>query len=490
MEIQVGLKEKTVKNISIVGGVQVFTYGLQAITGIILARLLLPSDFGIVAIAYLVLAVIALFKDFGLGAAIIQRKEDIEEALVTGFTARLILSVILFLFAFFIAPFWARFFSDPSQSPTAISAVIRVLSITLLIESFGFIPGTRLTKELKFKIEAIPRVCSAVVNSGVAISLAFCGFSYWSLVYASLASSVVSLIVLSIVNPWKIRFGIDRKVAKQLFQYGKHIIAASTIIFLITNLDDVFVGKLLGLTTLGYYTIAWMWGNWSATNLASVVSRVMFPTYSKIQDDIPRLRNGFLKTLEYVSLLTFPASFGMFAIAPEFVNIVLGEKWAQAIVPLRILCFYGLLNVIANTMGQVFLAKGRPDILTKVATFTLLVMILLLYPAITYMKLIGVSLVVVLHSLFSVPWQLYILRNMIDLKLRSFFEKISIPLISSLLMVLIIFLSKMFFRFDNIADFVMLLAVGILSYLAMLYILTKGTIISDLKKEIVGVIHG
>jgi len=172
------------------------------------------------------------------------------------------------------------------------------------------------------------------------------------------------------------------------------------LIYFITNLDNFFIGRVLGQEPLGFYGVAYTQANLPAKQISSVIGQVLFPAYSKIQDDLPSMRNAFFKTLHYVALLAAPVTAAMMVFAGPFINTVYGQRWAPTILPLQILAIYGLLRALAVNMGSVFRAAGKPQWLTYIAVARLAVMGILLYPATRYFGIIGVS---VLSSAVSIP---------------------------------------------------------------------------------------
>ena len=427
---KLSLKEQTVKNLSIVGSLQIVNKIVSTITGIILARLLMPSDFGVVAIGMLLFSFMNQFGNMGIGTAVIYRKDKVETSLSTGFVMRFFLGLFLFIVVFFVAPFWARFYNN-----LAITNVTRIIALSMIVTSLGFVPSTRLTKELRFTKLAISELTTAFIHPIVAITMAFLGFGYWSLVWGSLISQIAGLVVLCFIAPFKIKFNFDKDVARELWRYGKHVFAAGFVGYFLIHVDDIAIGKMLGVTALGYYRLAYNWGNFVATDISKVVGRVAFPTYSKIQDDFSRLRRGYLEWLKYISFIAFPISFGLFAIAPDFVRLILGEKWIPATVPLQILCFFGLLRAVATPGGSILQAIGRPDITFKVNIVFISLICILLFPLMKLYGIIGASLAVLIAAIVNriIGW--LILKYLIQLNLAQVFRMMVYPFIASALMV-------------------------------------------------------
>lgn len=361
----------------------------------VLARMLLPQQFGLVSMALLAIDFLNMFREMGFASALIYRKGDVRKAADTAFITVVILACVLFVLAFASAPFVAAFFRAPQ-----LTAVLRVLAINIVISAFGQVQFALLAKELAFREKLLPDLVPTLVYGLVAVSLALMNMGVWSLVIARIVDSILTSLLSWVVVPWwRPRFRFDKREAKELFDYGKHIVGSSLLIYFITNLDNTFIGRVLGPEQLGFYGFAYNQANMPATQISKIIGQVLFPAYSRIQDDPTALRSAFFRTLHYVAVLSTPIAVGIIAFAAPFINILYGDRWAPAILPLQILGLYGLLRAWAVNMGSVFKAGGKPNWLTYIAVFRLTVMGILLYPATRYYGIVGVS---VLSSAVSV----------------------------------------------------------------------------------------
>lgn len=476
------LTKKTLKNISAVGLFQVFGKILNLVTLIILARLLSPSDFGIVAIAGILITLVDGLKDFGMSSAVIQRKENVEKSLRTGFSIRLIMSILLFCVVYIVAPLWANFFKDQ-----VISSILKISAIVIIIENFNFIPNTKLTKELRFEKIVISGFLGNISYSAVAIFMAYNGYSFWSLVYGRIIQGVVSSIIFWIINPWKFHLQLDKKIAKELFNYGKYVMATGFIILAFDNLIYTVLGKLIGPTVVGYYIIAYTWATFSSRQIVVIFDKVLFSTFSNISNDIPRLGNAFLKTLKYTSIITIPITLGIFALAPEFVKIVLGEKWAPAILPLQILCIAGLVYSLSSATSSLYLSMGKPNISTILVGMQLFLIILFIIPAAKIFGLIGVASLVSLSGLIFAPISFSLAVKFLGIEGKSFVKILIPPLFSAILMAIFIIGIKEYTKmYDIISKYPLLYLIflvlsGIIMYVLILFILTNGRLKEDIR---------
>ena len=359
---------------------------LSLLRKLILARLLVPGDFGLIGYASLTIGVLELFKELGFSSALIYRKEDIEEAANTTFVAVLVSSVFLYGLAWGTSPLIAGFFRND-----ALVSVLRVLSITLILSAISQVPLTLMAKGMGFRKKVIPQIIAGFVGTTVSIILALNGYGVWSIVYGQLIISAMMAILVWFFYPWRPTFVFSWSVAKDLWNYGRHIIGSQIMVFFITNIDDAFVGRLKGDAALGTYTLAYELSNLPATHLSRIVGQVMFPAFSRVQSDLTRLREAFFRSVKFVALAAFPIAMITMVFAADFIDVAYGKKWALTVVPLQLLTVYGLARAIAVNMGNVFKVGGKPKWLVYIASLRLAVMAICLYPVTKYRGVIGVS---------------------------------------------------------------------------------------------------
>lgn len=359
----------------------------------ILARLLEPKDFGLIAIAFIIVNFFDLLKDMGVGTALIYTKKDYDKTANTVFFLLPGLAAVFYVICYFVAPLAADFFNEPD-----ITAIIRVLGLIFVIQSFWGLPSGMLDKNLEFNKGAIIQILPKIGYGISAIWLALNGFGVWSIVIGWLFLEVISLITTWSIVKWRPSFKFDRKIAVELLSYGKHVIVASIIVFLISIVDVTYIGRILGPGDLGLYSIALSSTGLLTSQVSLIMGRVSFPVYSSIRDKKDTLKKVYINIIRYTSLITIPASFGIFAIAWDFVKIVYGEKWLPAVAVFQVLSFYGLNRSLLSTTEQLYLAAGKPEVRTKLNLLQLVLMSVLMYPLTMRYGILGTSIAVVLPS--------------------------------------------------------------------------------------------
>ena len=356
---------------------------------LVLARVLEPSDFGLVGLAWLAINAFDFLRELGITAALVYRQEDDEDvAADVAAVALAVASVIIYAIVFFSAPYIEGFFSDSH----GLTPILRVLALTMLINAVGQVPYTLMAKHLDFRNKAIPEIIAGVGNSIVAIGMALTGFGVWALVGGYLVHSILRNTLVWFFTTWRPRWRFRRDVWWEMFDYGKHVVSSRVLIFGITNIDDAMIGRVLGSSALGFYTLAYRLSNLPATHMTKLVSSVMFPAFSKIQRERERVRRIFFQTIHAIGLLAAPISIATIVLGPTFVHEYYLGRWDEAILAMQWLTVYGFIRSIAANMGPIMRAMGKPQWLSGLALWRFITMAALLYPAILWRGIVGVSI--------------------------------------------------------------------------------------------------
>lgn len=465
MEPETSLAQRVAK-----GGMWVFALrGVEKILGfirlVILARLLAPNDFGLFGIALLAMSTLDTFSQTGFQAALVQKKEGITQYLDTVWTASIIRGSILFVIILLSAPYVALFFNTPKAS-----LIIQVIGVSMFLGGFTNIGIIYFQKELEFNRQFAYRLSTTVVEFVVVVSAALIFKNVWALVFGMFAGSLTGLVASYVIHPYRPHFRLDLGKSRELLGFGKWVFGSTVLVFLITQGDDAFVGKLLGVTMLGFYQMAYRISNLPATEITHVISQVTFPAYSKMQDDLPRLREAYLRVLQLTAFLSFPIAGFIFVLAPDFTRIFLGEKWMPMVPAMQVLACAGLVRSIAATTGPLFYASGRPKVDTRWQMIRLLVIAVLIYPCTMQWGIVGASIVVLVSILVSTMGFCYKAIKITGCTLRSFGEAVLFPLLNGIIAVVTVFLFKNNIDLTGILGFFVLVGTGVIMYLGLTYL--------------------
>ncbi|MBS3816346.1 MAG: lipopolysaccharide biosynthesis protein [Candidatus Thermoplasmatota archaeon] len=449
---------------------RISTRGLSFLQIIIIARILVPKDFGLLGISLLTIEILKVFTKTGFQESIIQKKEDVKEHLNSAWTVLVLRGFALYLVLFAVAPLIAAFFNEPRAVD-----ILRVFGLVLIFRGMRNIGVVFFRKELQFKKKFVLDLSKVLPAFVITVSLAYLLQNVWALVYGTVSGALISMVMSYFIHPHQpsLEFKIDK--ISEMFTFGKWIMASSIITFFLTQGDDIFVGRILGVTALGFYQLAYRISNAPATEISHTITRVLFPAYSKIQDNIKKLKVAFKKVFFVISFITFPISFGIIAIAPEFTIVILGEKWEAIILPMQILSIWGLIRALASTAGPVFKAIGKPHISTRIHIVELIFIVILIYPFSLWRGIVGISTALVISISLANLITAYYITTETKLKKKKLFKYIMIPILISGTMVAGIWISKIFIQRYDIFFLLYEIIIGAMIYLGLAFLADKKT---------------
>ena len=388
---------------------------ITTIRQIALARLLTPEIFGLMSICSIIIRGMQVITELGFGAALIHRQSSFEESKDTAFTMTSIRGVILTLFvALLISPIAAWFYRR-----SELNILLQVLALTFFIDSLRNINTIALQKELDFKLLTYISQASSVISTCIVITLAWYMRNVWALVIGSIFNSIVNLTMSYVFVPGRPKFMLHKDIVKDLFHYGKFITGLSIVTFFVTELDNIVIGKIIGIPALGYYAIAFTLANLPATHISKVASQILFPLYSKMQHDVKALRKGYSHALSLVSGITIPAAAGLIVLAPEIIGCVYGEKWLPAVIPLQLLAIFGVIRSVVVLIGYLMNGIGQPKTNFKIACVRAIVIVSIIYPLSANLGIVGVALAVNVSIAIQLLLCMIKLRQAIELSLKD-----------------------------------------------------------------------
>lgn len=446
---------------------RIVSRGLSLVRTVVLARVLAPEDFGLMGIAMLAMSTLETFSQTGFQPALIQKQEDVEDYLDTAWTISALRGVVLFALLYSAAPYIARFFDTPAATP-----IMRVISISELLKGLTNVGVVYFRKELEFNKQFIYQLSGTLADLTVAVAAALLLQSVWALVFGVIAGNLVRMLVSYAAHSYRPRLVLDWTRVVGLLGFSKWILGSGILLFLITQGDDIFVGKLLGVTALGFYQMAYRVSNIPATEITSVITRVTFPAYSKLQGEISALRSAYFRTLQLTAFLSLPVAGLIFALSPSFTRVFLGEQWTQMIPTMRVLVWWGAIRSMAGANSAVLQAIGRPDIVTKLSAIKLVVLAILIYPLSIRWGTVGTSLAVLISAVLITPntfrWTAKVALNS---EIGLIVDAISVPFLGTALVVLplAVFVPESL----SLLEFVLIAAIGVVCYCSVTYALDK-----------------
>ncbi|MDQ0827973.1 lipopolysaccharide exporter [Arthrobacter sp. B2I5] len=364
---RVGFRGAVWQGIALVSG-----KGIVLITTIVLARLLSPEEYGLVAAALVLMAYIETIADAGVAQALVY----LPASPITARSALLVsvvLGALLTGLAILAAPWIGELFQLPEVAP-----LVRVLAIALLATALGAVPEALLRRDLQFKKLAVAPVLRALTTGTVSLVLAFAGYGAFSLAAGTASGSVAYAIACWFLvrqsAPWQI-WRVAQDAIRATLKFGVPVAGSNLLARLIFDVDYLIIAVVLGAQALGYYTLAFRLPEALIINVFFVLSTVLFPLYTQVQDQRGRLRDGYLRGVRIQALYGMTAGVGLAVLAPVVVPLVFGSKWSDSVVPLVFLSLYAAARSLGAGANDVYKAIGRPGISIAFSSIRLAVLV-------------------------------------------------------------------------------------------------------------------
>jgi O-antigen/teichoic acid export membrane protein len=343
---------------------RIWQQGFQIVVTIILARLLLPEQFGLIAMLTIFMEVAQSFIDSGFGSALIQKQsaDHLDECSI--FYFNILVSFLAGGALCLSAPWIAAFYQTPLLTPLA-----RILSLSLVINAFGIIHNTLLTKRIDFKVQFKVSAIATVLSGSIGIAMAYKGYGVWSLVAQYVCSNLFRTILIWNFLSWRPSLIFSWHSLRSMFSFGSKLLFSSLLHTICTNMYLVIIGKTFSATDLGYYTRAQETQHLPVSNISSIVGRVTFPLFSSMQGDRERLKRATRKAICALAMINFPLMIGLAVVAKPLVLVLLTEKWLPCVPYLQLLCVGGMLYPLHAINLNVLISQGRSDLFFRLEIY-------------------------------------------------------------------------------------------------------------------------
>ena len=354
---QTSLKDKTVRGVGWSAADSFLGQGVSFLVGIVLARLLSPSEYGLIGIVTIFITVLTGFVDSGFSSALIRKKDISNDDYNTMFLTNMVMSVLMFVILFFCAPLIADFFEREE-----LTLLTRVMGLILIIQALSIVQNTYLTKKIDFKTKTKASLIAAVISGIAGITTALLGFGVWALVIQQLTNQIVNTLCLWIFNRYIPHLKFSKENFGYMWGFGWKLMLSGFLDRVWAQLYQTVVGKCYSPETLGQYTRAKHYAQVFSQNFTSIIQRVTYPVLAETQDDKTRMVAAYRKIIKITMFVTAICMISLGAIAEPLIYSMIGEQWLQAATFLPLICitmsFYPLHAINLN-MLQV---QGRSDI--------------------------------------------------------------------------------------------------------------------------------
>ncbi len=355
------LKHKIVKG----GFYLALTNILQQFTAIavniVLARLLMPSDFGLIAISTTYIGFISMFTNLGFGSAIIHDQKSSQEQLSSLYWINFVFSLFTFFIVVGTASWAASFYDEPR-----LTMVVLCLAVNILITPIFSTHAKILERDIEFKILSRISLTATFAGAVTGVVAAFAGIGVYALVLHTLSATVIRMILILLISAWKPSRVFRFSAIKSMVWYSVKFKISSSVLYVDRNIDYLVLGKVFSSVILGYYAFAYNIMYTPVKRISYIFSGVLFPSFSAIRENRIKLINAYFRSMRMIALITFPTMVILSLNAHLIINFVFGHKWNDALPIVQILCFAGAVQSISQVGGVVFASIGKPEVSTYV----------------------------------------------------------------------------------------------------------------------------
>lgn len=416
--------------------------GMQFVVGIVMARLLSPTDYGITALPVVFFAVASTFIDGNFGLALIRKPELSEKDLSTSFLYSLAMGVLMYISLFSSAPLIAQFYNTP-----VLTSLIRITALTFLWGGLVTPQMVILRRQLNFRTPARISLISNFVAGCVGITTAYMGYGLWALVASNITSSLMTVTQMWIAVKWMPKTGWSKESFRYLWGFGNKMIGTNLLNTLQDNIAPVIIGKYFSPQQLGLYNRAQGFSILPVQQLTNILRTVSFPVLSKLQNDKELMAANYRKMIRTACFVSFPLMMLVAALAKPLIILLLTEKWEACVVLLQILCFSTMWGPMSSLNLNVLQVTGRIDLyfnleLKKKAVSIVMMIVFLPFG----LNWFCISLV--FNNLFCVFVNVVSANKVLPLGIMAQYKDIIPSFLLSLIMFIVIYIFTLFL--DNL----------------------------------------
>lgn len=433
---------------------------IRFVVGVIIARILDPVDFGIMAIGHMVIHYTNSISDFGLINALVQ-KHDLKQIHINSvFTLNLAVSIILMLVIAVCSNFIGNFFNSPESGQ-----VLLYMSLLFVIRTYRDIYMALLRRQVFFKIVATVVLIESICMSAIALILTMIGMRYWSLVWATILSTLIGAVILFTLSKEKPKIQYDHEAMKKIYSFGIWNFLRAQLFFINQFITQLIVGKLFGPVALGYFEKSHQLASTPRESIAAQINAVMFSSFSRLQNDTEKLKSWFLKVITIETILVVPLLSGIIAVSDHFIIVLLGEKWIPSIAPLQILSVGIIFHILNGLIASLNVGIGqyRKQTIREIPGTLLFIFLCLV---LSKWEINGISLAYTISMFFISIITFNLSQSYLSLSFFQLFNSIFPYLaINTIMVILVRLLASAFFAEFTISNLIILSAIGATFYI-------------------------
>ncbi len=444
---------------------------------IVIARRLSPEDYGLAGTAIVLVSLLSLVTEGGMGRALVMRRERSDVVTRQAHGASIAVGVTMAILMLSIASPVGRFYADQRVVP-----LIAVLSLVLMLSGLNAIPTAVMMQQLQYRRLAAADFAKAIVQASVVMIGAALGYGAWSLI----AGLIVGHLTATLMTRRWVKLSPLRPTRSELeptLRYAQHLVVGSFAWFFYSNADFAVVGRVAGLTALGYYQFGWNLAQLPGEKLGNVLQAVVGPFFGAIGNDLKNLRHYFLLLSELLVSVMFPVLGGFALVAHDAVPLIFGAKWLPAVPIMQILVVSSALFSVSMLSQHVMVATGNASMTSRVNVIAAIVMPVAFYIAARFSGSFAVACVWLVAQPILMTLPLLHVRKAIGLPVRTYFGSLRAPACSVAVMAASVLITqKLMSSQTGLTRFAAMSVVG-----AVVYVTTFRMLFPDRVRAIVSV---
>jgi O-antigen/teichoic acid export membrane protein len=347
---------------------RLLTQALMFCASVFVARLLTPEDFGITAAGRFFITLASRMTQLGLNASLVRMKAIDAHHASSVFVVNLLMGVLAFVALVSASPHIGAFFGSPE-----VGYVVPVAATVFLISPFATVSAAMLQRHLRFKVSTVIGASDALSGAAMSLVFAWWGWGYWSLICGSLFGTLLSTVARVYVSPWRPSVRFSFRAFREVLSFGLGFQAKRLLYFSTSNIDNLLVGRLLGMVSLGFYDKSYSLMNQITDRMAFDTS--LMRIFSLIHDDAERFRRALLKAVEGTATVSFPLLVFAVVTADHMIPALFGPQWAPSVAPFRVLALVGLVRMSTRAVFSANEALGAVWIQTAFQAIAVVLMV-------------------------------------------------------------------------------------------------------------------
>ncbi len=453
--------------------------GMAFAISVVLARLLTPEDFGTVALLSLFIALAGVIANAGFTQALIQKKDTTHTDESTVFWFNIGMGFLLALLLCAAGPVFARVYDIPALEP-----LTYVMALNVFLGAAGSIQQTMMTKNLAFRTLTRIGVISTLLSGGVAIYLAWTGAGLWALAAQAVVVNVATVVMLWLFNSWRPAMTFSMASFRSLFSFGGYMFAAAIVDTTYKRGNTLLIGTLYGVRELGFYQRALRSQELPVQLLTQLVSRVMFPVMSSVNDDHDQLRTIATRFIRQIMFIAVPIMIGLSVLADLFIKLVFGDQWLSAVPLLSVLCLAGAIWPFQVVNLSLLKSLGHGNLFFRIELIKKSLGILFIIIG-SMFGVIGIAWAAVALGLVSMVINAHYSAKFLDFGLIVQIRQCAATLISGGVMAACVYLARLHYPLDDILAVPVFVGLGAVTYFACHAVIGRSTMI-EAKEMVMG----